>query len=248
MSLKVLVVDDEPQIRKQLKIAFSSYGYDVVTAVNGQEAMTLAARNLPDVIILDISLGEEPDGLEICRRLREWTHVPILMLSVWNEEKTKVTALQTGADDYLTKPFSVEELHARILAIRRRVAPESEPFGVMTEIRSGALRIDLVNRIVYVGDEEVHLTPKEYDLLRLLGLHPGKVLTHRTILHTVWGPDHNKDKMDHYVRVFVNQLRKKLREDPTLNIRYIQNEPGIGYRFITEPRSLSLSSAQDNNI
>jgi two-component system KDP operon response regulator KdpE len=176
-------------------------------------------------------LGEGPDGIEICRQLREWTNTPIIMLSVWDEEKTKVRALHTGADDYLTKPFGVEELHARIIAIRRRRVIEPEKSTGMKEIRSGALRIDLVNHLVYIEDEEVHLTPKEYELLRLLGIHPGKVLTHRTILHTVWGPDH--DKMDHYVRVFVNQIRRKLREDPTLNIRYIQNEPGIGYRFIT---------------
>jgi two-component system, OmpR family, KDP operon response regulator KdpE len=231
MSLKMLVVDDEPQLRIQLKIAFTDYGYEVLSAANGQEALSLAAQHLPDVIILDISLGEEPDGIEVCRQLREWTNVPIIMLSVWDEEKTKVRALHTGADDYLTKPFGVEELHARIIAIRRRRVVEPEKSSGITEIRSGALRIDLVKRIVYIGDEEVHLTPKEYDLLRLLGMHPGKVLTHRTILHTVWGPDH--DKMDHYVRVFVNQIRRKLREDPTLNIRYIHNEPGIGYRFIT---------------
>jgi two-component system, OmpR family, KDP operon response regulator KdpE len=231
MSLKMLVVDDEPQIRIQLRIAFSDYGYDVLTAATGHEALSLAAQHLPDVIILDISLGEEPDGIEVCRQLREWTHVPIIMLSVWDEEKTKVRALHTGADDYVTKPFGVEELHARIVAIRRRRVVEPEKSGVMTEIRSGALRIDLMNRLVYIGDEEVHLTPKEYDLLRLLGMHRGKVLTHHTILHTVWGPDH--DHMDHYVRVFVNQIRRKLREDPTLNIRYIHNEPGIGYRFIT---------------
>ena len=231
MSLKMLVVDDEPQIGIQLKIAFTDYGYNVLTATNGQEALSLAAQHMPDVIVLDISLGEEADGIEICRQLREWTNTPIIMLSVWDEEKTKVRALRTGADDYLTKPFGVEELHARVIAIRRRRVIEPEKNAGIKEIRSGALRIDLVNHLVYIGDEEVHLTPKEYELLRLLGMHRGKVLTHRTILHTVWGPDH--DKMDHYVRVFVNQIRRKLREDPTLNIRYIHNEPGIGYRFIT---------------
>jgi two-component system, OmpR family, KDP operon response regulator KdpE len=232
MSLKMLVVDDEPQLRIQLKIAFTDYGYDVLTAANGQEALSLAAQNLPDVIVLDISLGDEPDGIEVCRQLREWTGTPIIMLSVWDEEKTKVKALHTGADDYLTKPFSVGELHARIIAIRRRrIVEPTKGTGTTDEIRSGALRIDLANRLVYIGGEEIHLTPKEYDLLCLLAVHRGKVLTHHTILHTVWGPDH--DTMDHYVRVFVNQLRRKLREDPTLNIRYIHNEPGIGYRFIT---------------
>jgi two-component system, OmpR family, KDP operon response regulator KdpE len=231
MNLKMLVVDDEPQIRIQLKIAFADYGYEVLIAANGQEALSLAAQHAPDVIILDISLGEEPDGIEVCRQIREWTNTPIIMLSVWDEEKTKVKALRIGADDYLTKPFSVEELYARMIAIRRRRVIEPEKSAAIKEIRSGALHIDLVNHLVYIGDEEVHLTPKEYELLRLLGMHPGKVLTHRTILHTVWGPEH--DQMDHYVRVFVNQIRRKLREDPTLNIRYIHNEPGIGYRFIT---------------
>jgi two-component system KDP operon response regulator KdpE len=230
MTLTILVVDDEPQIRKQLRIAFSGYGYEVLTAANGQDAMTLATQHQPDVILLDISLGEEPDGIEVCRRLREWTHTPILMLSVWSEEKTKVAAFQVGADDYLTKPFGIEELHARILAIRRRVAADPGD-AVITEIRSGALRIDVANHSVYIGEEEVHLTPKEYDLLCLLGMHPGKTISNRTILYKVWGPE--CDKMDHYVRVFVNQVRKKLREDPTRNIRYIHNEPGIGYRFIS---------------
>jgi two-component system KDP operon response regulator KdpE len=181
------------------------------------------------MIILDISLNSEPDGLEVCRRLREWTVIPIIMLSVHDEERTKVTALNAGADDYLTKPFGMEELQARILAILRRVAiePGVSPKG---EILVDDLRIDLVNRLVYVDDEEVHLTPKEYELLRLLATHPGMVMTHRVILNAVWGPEYGE--MDHYVRVFVNQLRKKLRENPVRNIRYILNEPGVGYRFV----------------
>lgn len=229
MKLKMLVVDDEPQIRKQLKIGLGGYGYEVLTAGNGQEAVTLAAQQSPDVIILDISLNSEPDGIEVCRRLREWSKTPIIMLSVHDEEKTKVAALNAGADDYLTKPFGMEELHARILAILRRVVVEPG-FNPKAEIIVEALRIDLVNRAVYVEDEEVHLTPKEYDLLRLLATHPGKVMTHRAILNAVWGPEYGE--MDHYVRVFVNQLRKKLRENPARNIRYILNEPGVGYRFV----------------
>lgn len=230
VKLKILVVDDEPQIRKQLKIGLGGYGYDVLTAGNGQEALILAAQQSPDVVILDISLGSEPDGIEVCRRLREWSNAPIIMLSVHNEEKTKVTALHAGADDYLTKPFGMEELQARILAIRRRAAIEP---GVspQAEITVDALRIDLVNRRVFVEDTEIHLTPKEYELLRLLATHPGKVMTHRAILNAVWGPEYGE--MDHYVRVFVNQLRKKLRENPARNVRYILNEPGIGYRFVS---------------
>jgi two-component system KDP operon response regulator KdpE len=229
MKLKILIVDDEPQIRKQLKIGLSGYGYEVTTALNGQEALTLTAQLNPDIIILDISLGSEPDGLEVCRRLREWSTTPIIMLSVHSEERTKVTALHAGADDYLTKPFGMEELHARILAILRRVVVETNATS-KAEITIDALRIDLVNRMVYIDDEEIHLTPKEYDLLRLLASHPGKVMTHRAILNAVWGPEYGE--MDHYVRVFVNQLRKKLRENPARDIRYIWNEPGVGYRFV----------------
>ncbi|MBL8164453.1 MAG: response regulator transcription factor, partial [Anaerolineae bacterium] len=205
------------------------YGYEVITATSGQEALNLTAQQSPDVIILDISLNSEPDGVEVCRRLREWCKTPIIMLSVHDEEKTKVSALHAGADDYLTKPFGMEELHARILAILRRVVAEPG-FSPKAEIAVEALRIDLVNRAVYIDDEEVHLTPKEYDLLRLLATHPGKVLTHRAILNAVWGPEYGE--MDHYVRVFVNQLRKKLRENPARDIRYILNEPGVGYRFV----------------
>lgn len=229
MKRKILVVDDEPQIRKQLKIGLSGYGFEVITADDGQEALVLAAQQSPAVIILDISLGAPPDGLDVCRELRTWSSIPIIMLSVHDEEKTKVTALNAGADDYLTKPFGMEELHARILAILRRITAEP---GVApkAEIVAGALRIDLVNRIVTVDGEEVHLTPKEYELLRLMATHPGKVITHHAILSAVWGPEYGD--MDHYVRVFVNQLRKKLRENPARNMRYILNEPGIGYRFV----------------
>jgi len=230
MRLKILVVDDEPQIRRQLKIGLGGYGCEVLTANNGHETLTLVAQQSPDVIILDISLNNEMDGIEICRRLREWSKTPIIMLSVHDEEKTKVGALHAGADDYLTKPFGMEELNARILAILRRVVAEPS-FNPKAEIIVDELRIDLVNRAVYIEGDEIHLTPKEYELLRLLASHPGKVITHRAILNAVWGPEYGE--MDHYVRVFVNQLRKKLRENPARNIRYILNEPGVGYRFVS---------------
>ena len=235
MPLKVLVVDDEPQIRKQLQIGLNGYGYEVMVAARGEEALTLAAQQQPDMIVLDISLGEGMDGIEVCRRLREFSKTPVIMLSIHSEEKTKVQALNAGADDYLTKPFGMEELHARIQAVRRRIVTEP---GVSpsAEIRIGALYINLVNRHVEVSGEEVHLTPKEYDLLRLLATHPGKVMTHRTILSAVWGSEYGA--MDHYVRVFVNQLRKKLQENPARNLRYILNEPGVGYRFITQDEFL----------
>jgi two-component system KDP operon response regulator KdpE len=230
MSLKILVVDDEPQIRKQLKIGLNGYGYEVITASNGQEALVTTAQQQPDMIVLDISLGSEPDGIEVCRRLREWTNTPVMMLSVHDEEKTKVQALNAGADDYLTKPFGMEELNARIQAVRRRVVVEPG-IDPKAEIRVGDLYINLVNRVVQVEGEEVHLTPTEYNLLRLLATHPGKVMTHRAILNSVWGSEYSE--MDHYVRVFVNQIRKKLRENPARNVRYILSEPGVGYRFVS---------------
>lgn len=229
MTLKILVVDDEPQIRRQLKVGLNGYGYDVWTANNGEDALITAAQHQPDLMILDISLGSPPDGIEVCRRLREWSAMPIIMLSIRDEERTKVTALNAGADDYLTKPFGMEELHARIQAIRRRVAAE-QGATPNAEIRIGALYINLANRIVEIDGEQVHLTPKEYELLRLLATHPGKVITHRALLNAVWGTEYGE--MDHYVRVFVNQIRKKLRENPARNVRYILNEPGVGYRFI----------------
>lgn len=235
MKQCILIVDDEPQIRKQLRYALGGYGYDVITATTGEEALAAAAQHNPDTIILDVSLGAEPDGIELCRRIREWSSVPIIMLSVHGEDKMIVTALHAGADDYLTKPFSMEELQARITAIRRRASLASDiSTGAKSEIVVGDLRIDLASRLVFVAGEEVHLTPTEYELLQLLATHAGKVLTHKWILSQVWGPEYSE--MDHYVRVFVNQLRKKLRENPQRNVRYILNEPGVGYRFVS-PKS-----------
>lgn len=239
MSLKILVLDDEPQIRKQLKVGLNGYGYDVLTAATGQETLVAVAQHQPDMIILDIALGEDADGIEICQRLREWSKTPVIMLSVHDEEKIKVRALNAGADDYLTKPFGMEELHARIQAVRRRfvTVPGTNP---KAEIYVGDLYINLVNRTVTVEGAPVHLTPKEYDLLRLLATHPGKVMTHRSLLNAVWGAEYGE--MDHYVRVFVNQIRKKLRENPARNIRYILNEPGVGYRFVSVEEAESHES------
>ncbi len=227
--MMILVADDEAQIRKLLVTGLSGYGHEVITAANGEQALTLVAQRKPDLVVLDINLGREPDGLETCRRLREWSRVPIIMLSVRNDETTKVQALDAGADDYLTKPFGMEELRARIQAVVRRVVVE--PGGAAESvIRTGALEIDLVNRRVFVGGEEVHFTPQEYDILRLLATHAGKIMTHQVILRAVWGPEYAD--MTHYVRIYVNQIRKKLRENPAAGVRYILNEPGIGYRFV----------------
>jgi len=226
----ILVVDDEPQIRRLLSAGLSGYGHEVLTAADGAETLALVAQRRPDLVVLDINLGREPDGLEVCRRLREWSRVPIIMLSVREDEMTKVKALDSGADDYLTKPFGMEELRARIEAVVRRAAVEP---GAVPEsiIRSGALELDLSNRRVLVDGTEVHFTPQEYEILKLLATHPGKIITHKTILSQVWGPDYAE--MTHYVRIYVNQIRKKLRENPASDIRYILNEPGIGYRFTT---------------
>jgi two-component system KDP operon response regulator KdpE len=225
----ILVVDDEPQIRKLLAAGLAGYGHEVVAAANAAEALTLAAQRRPDAVVLDVNLGDGPDGLEVCRRLREWSAVPIIMLSVRGDEAIKVKALDAGADDYLSKPFGMEELRARIGAVVRRAVVEP---GAMLEstIKAGALTIDLANRRVWVEREEVHFTPQEYDILRLLASHPGKIITHRAILSAVWGPEYAD--MTHYVRIYVNQIRKKLRENPAANVRYILNEPGIGYRFV----------------
>lgn len=223
----VLVVDDEPQIRKLLQTGLTGYGYQVIAAANGQEALTAVAQRQPNVIILDIALGSEPDGLTVCQRLREWSQTPIIMLSVRGSESSKVAALDAGADDYLTKPFGMEELRARIQAVLRRTAVEQAGTAV---IPIGPLTIDLANRRVTRHGQEIHFTPIEYDILRLLVTHPGQIITHQTLLSQVWGADYRD--MTHYTRIYVNQIRKKLGENPTTNERYIITEPGIGYRFI----------------
>lgn len=226
----ILVVDDEPQIRKLLITGLGGYGHEVIAASNAAEALALAAQRRPDAVVLDVNLGQGADGLEVCRRLREWSAVPIIMLSVRGDEAIKVKALDAGADDYLSKPFGMEELRARIGAVVRRAVVE--PGATLdSTLHFSALTIDLANRQVWVEGDEVHFTPQEYDILRLLATHPGKIVTHRAILSAVWGPEYAE--MTHYVRIYVNQIRKKLRENPAANVRYILNEPGIGYRFIS---------------
>jgi two-component system KDP operon response regulator KdpE len=230
-KVTVLVVDDEPAIRKLLERGLTSYGYKVITTSTGQEALDIAARQSPTIILLDINLESSPDGVEVCKQLREWSKTPIIMLTVRDEKQMKLAALNAGADDYVTKPFDMEELEARIRAVLRRSAYEGakSSSGV---IHVHDLTIDLVNRRVALGGEEVHLTPKEYDLLKLLATNPGKVLTIGMLLHEVWGP-FDSAKPEHNLRVYINTLRKKIKDDPTTTIkpRFIFNEPGIGYRF-----------------
>ncbi|MBK8139136.1 MAG: response regulator transcription factor [Chloroflexi bacterium] len=227
--MKVLILDDEPQIRRLLHTGLSGLGYTVITAAHAEQVAPMVAQYQPDFVVLDINLNEKRDGIDVVRELREWTTVPILMLSVKEDDKTIVRALDAGADDYLTKPFDMGVLRARITAVLRRT-PERASGTPVSDIRVGALEVDLGNRRVTVDGEDVHLTPKEYEILVLLATHPGKVITHRQILSRVWGDAYGEET--HYVRVFVNQIRKKLKEEPENAVRYILNEPGIGYRFV----------------
>jgi two-component system KDP operon response regulator KdpE len=225
-GLQVLVIDDETPIRRFLRISLEANGYRIHEAANGNDGILKAAQNRPDLIILDMGLPDM-DGLDVLRRLREWTHTPVIILSVRDSDRDKIIALDAGADDYLTKPFSTEELMARIrVALRHaRPAPEVEIF------KTGDLEVDLTRRIVTVRGEPVKLTPTEYALLRLLIQHAGKVLTHKQILREVWGKEYENE--NHYLRVYFAQLRQKIEAEPALP-KLIVTEPGIGYRLISE--------------
>jgi two-component system, OmpR family, KDP operon response regulator KdpE len=221
----ILVVDDEPQITRVLKTTLSSQGYGVRSAADGEEAINEMRSWSPDLIITDLRMPRM-DGLELCRRVRKDSRIPIIILSVKGEESIKVDALDAGADDYITKPFSVNELLARVrAALRRSTTPEQPEVPV---IDAGDFHIDVQSRAVKVKDREIHLTPKEFDLLVYLAKHPGKVITHRTLLGAVWGP--NSVEQPEYLRVFVGHLRKKLEPDDN-SPRYIITEPWVGYRF-----------------
>lgn len=222
-GLQILVVDDERQIRRFLRISLQAIGYVVHEAETGHDALTRAAQLRPDVIILDIGLPDM-DGIEVLRRLREWTATPVIILSVRDSDHDKVAALDAGADDYLTKPFSTDELLARIRVALRHARPQPET-PVFT---SGSLRVDLTNRVVTVRGEAVKLTPTEYALLRLMIQHAGKVLTHTQILRAVWGAEYVEET--HYLRVYFAQLRQKIEDDPSLP-RLLVTEPGVGYRL-----------------
>lgn len=224
---RVLIIDDEPQIRRALRVGLAGHGYDVQLASTGEEGLDLAALAPPDVIILDLMLPGI-SGLEVCRELREWTKVPVLVLSARGEETAKVEALDLGADDYLTKPFGMDELLARLRAIMRRAGSES----TSAVLECGEITLDQVRRRVTLRGEDVHLTPTEYEMLRFLMSNAGKVITHRALLQAVWGPGYDEGSAT--LRVFVGQLRKKIEPDPT-RPTYIRTEPGVGYRFRTEP-------------
>jgi len=220
----ILVVDDEAQITRVLKTSLSSQGYGIRTAADGEEALQVFQDWSPDLIVTDLRMPVM-DGLELCRKVRTTSRVPIIVLSVKGEEMIKVQALDAGADDYVTKPFSMNELNARIRAALRRAALPEEPQLPLIEM--GDFRIDVLSRSIQVKAREVHLTPKEFDLLVFFARHPEKVLTHRTLLAAVWGP--NSLEQPEYLRVFIGQLRKKLELDDSP--KYIVTEPWVGYRF-----------------
>jgi two-component system KDP operon response regulator KdpE len=222
---KILVADDEPNIRMFVRANLVARDYDVILAKDGCETLELAERFLPDVIVLDINMPGL-DGIEVCRRIRSWTDIPIMMLSVRGDDKDKVRALNEGADDYVTKPFSIEELLARIkVAIKHAVNLETSSPVVIV----GDLEIDLGKRAVKRRGTIIKLTRTEYRLLALMVSNLGKVLDHMEILHSIWGPEYGQER--EYVRVFIGQLRHKLEDDP-LNPRYIITEQGMGYRFL----------------
>jgi two-component system KDP operon response regulator KdpE len=223
---RILVVDDEPQMRVLLRTGLNGYGYQVETAADGIEAIEKAVAWRPDVTLLDLGLPKL-SGLDVCRSIRNWSPVPIIVLSVRDTERDKIAALDIGADDYLTKPFSLGELLARIrVALRHTAGATGTNDPVLT---FDNLRIDLARRQVHLGDQEVHLTPTEYDLLKLLATHAGKVMTHTVLLREIWGTAYERDTQT--LRVFIGQLRRKL-NDESANPRFILTEPGVGYRFI----------------
>ena len=225
--MRILVVDDEHGIRKFLRTSLITEGYELFEAATGGEALQAVPVSRPDVIVLDLGLPDL-DGIDVTRMLREWTDIPILILSVRDQESEKVAALDAGADDYLTKPFGVAELLARIrAALRRANKPENTVL-----FQTGDLSVDLVKRIVQVRDRKIQLTPTEYDLLKALVRHPDRVLTHRHLIHEVWGGTFYENE-GHLLRVNVSNLRRKLEADPS-RPHHIVTEPGVGYRLRTE--------------
>ena len=225
MKPVALIVDDEAQIRRLLRVVLEGENYQVHEAENGQQGLIEIASRRPAVILLDLGLPDM-EGLEVLKRLREWSEAPVLVLSVRDDEQSKVAALDSGAEDYVTKPFSTPELLARLRAAQRKTRPEEE----VSVFKSGDLIVDLTARVVKRGSHEIKLTATEYALLRLFVRHPGRVLTHRHILREIWGPKSEEHRK--YLRVYVTHLRQKIESDPA-NPSLIKTEPGIGYRFIS---------------
>ncbi len=226
ISKRILVVDDEPQIRKFLRISLSAEGYEVIEAPRGEEGIAKCATAQPALVILDLGLPDL-DGQQVIGRIREWSDVPIIVLSVRAKDQEKVIALDSGANDYVTKPFSIEELLARIrVAFRSRMDTATD-----AELVLGELTVDVLRRKVSLSGEDVKLTRKEFELLRMLAQNAGRIVTHRQILREVWGPAHEDDV--HYLRIYIGHLRQKLGDDPA-NPKFIESEPGVGYRLILE--------------
>src|ERR1700726_3581255 len=229
MKPVALVIDDEVQIRRLLRVALESENYQVHEAESGQQALVEIANRKPAVILLDLGLPDM-EGLEVLKRLREWSEAPVLVLSVRDDEAGKVAALDAGAEDYVTKPFSTPELLAPLRAAQRKTRPEEE----VSVFKHGDLIVDLTARVVTRAGREIKLTATEYALLRLFVRHPGRVLTHRYILRDIWGPKSEEHRQ--YLRVYVTHLRQKIEPDPT-NPCLIETEPGIGYRFVSADAS-----------
>ncbi len=228
MDPNILVIDDEPQILRALRTILTAKHFKVTTALRGGEGLALAAAQAPDLVILDLSLPDM-DGVEVCQQLRQWTQVPIIILSVRDSERDKVRALDMGADDYLTKPFGIEELLARVrVALKHSAQAQGAPSPVIT---AGPIAIDLARHLVTRDGEPVRLTATEFKLVAYLAAHADRVLTHQAILNHVWGDE----GLEHteYLRVYIGQLRKKLEANPD-QPRYLVTEPGIGYRFLTD--------------
>lgn len=222
----VLLIEDEPQMRRFLRVSLHSQGYHLVEAESGQDGLAQAATRKPDVILLDLGLPDM-DGLEVTEKLREWTTTPIIVISAREQERDKVRALDAGADDYLTKPFGVDELLARIRVSLRHVSNQ-ELSQEDPVFRVGKLMVDFGKRQVFLDETEIHLTPIEYRLLAMLIRHADKVVTHTQLLKEIWGP--RQANQVHYLRVYMGQLRQKLEADPARPVYFI-NEPGVGYRF-----------------
>ncbi len=228
MSQRVLVVDDDSQMLKAVTNALTARGYEVLTAGNGDVALSLAAEEDLDLVLLDLGLpGIE--GHEVIQRLRSWTELPVIIISVRDSQEEKVAALDAGADDFVTKPFGMKELLARMRAVRRRTASEGSLEPVL---RFNGLEIDLLKKLVKLEDEPIHLTPTEYRLLEHMATNPGKLLTHAWLLQKVWGPEYGTES--NYLRLYVRQLRQKLGDNPS-SPRWITTEPGLGYRWLPEP-------------
>lgn len=219
-----LVIDDEPQIRRLLRVTLEANGYRVFDAATGQDGIAQTAQRRPDVVLLDLGLPDL-NGVEVLKRLREWSRVPVIVLSVRDREEDKIAALDAGADDYVTKPFNSGELLARLRVAQRH----AQPTTASSVFRAGSLEVDMTARVVKLGGREVKLTATEYSLLRLFVQHAGKVLTHRQILREVWGPTYVEQT--HYLRVYVAHLREKLEADPAQPALFI-TEPGVGYRLV----------------